>query len=529
MKLKKSRVSLMLALAMLFIIIGASMVSAETLDYSLALTRLQGLGIIDSSVTDSNKIVTRGEFIKSIVIAEGLSNTAKNSKGTTIFPDIDPNSELSGYINAGLNLGTKQGINQGVVYGTPNGTFQADKAVSYGEACTMIVRLLGYKDSDEELQRVSWPNNYIQEASTLDLTEGITLNKNDKLTLGVEALMLDRLFDSVMKKSSSTESDKFFSDNYYSDTTVTGKLVEALILGNSKTSDNLSENQILTDTGSYTLKRGVTAPEIGGKYKLYVDGTVITKVSPKENTLVNYAVLVASASTIKYTDGNGLSKTMSLPRASAYYYHGENVDYDGAARAIQPYSSIIISKNGNGDNDYMLIIDPIYSKPLIYTNGIRFEKDKIKDLIGDTNYLYINKNGSKADADDYLETGDLIYFVSDLWDKNRFVYINNNVIYGMVTSILPSKFSPTSVVVTRGIESGSSSTTIETTTDTSDRDKITTTTTKNSSVSNISSTYTFSEYFNRTRLINEDFDNVLNVNQGVYLVLGVDGKIVDIY
>lgn len=525
MKLKKSRVSLMLALAMLFTIMGSSMVSAETLDYSLALTRLQGLGIIDSSVTDSNKIVTRGEFIKSIVIAEGLSNTAKHSKGTTIFPDIDPNSELSGYINAGINLGIKQGVNQGVVYGTPNGTFQAEKAVSYGEACTMMVRLLGYKDSDEELQTSSWPSNYIQEASTLELTEGIILNKNDKLTVGVEAIMLDRLFNSVMKKSSSTESDKFFSDNYYSDTTVTGKLVETLILGNSKTSDNLSENQILTDTGSYTLKRGVTVPEIGGKYKLYADGTVITKVSPKENTLVNYAVSGVSDSSITYTDDNGSSQAMSLPQASAYYYHGVNIDYDAAVKAIQPYSSIILAKDSNGNNDYIVIIDPTYSKPLIYS----YEAEKIKDLMKSTKYEYINKNGDKIDSDSNLEDGDVVYFVSDLWGRNSFMYVNNTVIYGTIASIAPSKFSPTSVVVTRTIENGSSSSTTKTTISTGDEATTTTTTTSNSSVSNVSSTYTFSEYFNRTRLTDDESSSLLNIDDQLNFVLGIDGKIVDIY
>lgn len=500
MKLKKSRVSLMLALAMLFAIIGSSMVSAETLDYSSALVRLQGLGIIDTSVTNPDKTVTRGEFVKSIVIAEGLKNTAKNSKGTTIFPDIDPNSELSGYINAGLNLGTKQGVNQGVVYGTPNGTFQGDKAVSYAEACTMLVRLLGYTDSDEELQGVPWPNNYIQEASSLDLTEGIALNKNDNLTVRVQAVMLDRLFDSVMKKSSSTESDKFFSDNYYSDTTVTGKLVETLILGNSKTSDELGENQILTDTGSYTLKRGVATPEIGGKYKLYIDGTVITKVSPKENTLVNYAVSEVSDSTITYTDENGSSETMTLPNASSYYYHGANIDYNAAVKAIQSYSSIIVAKNSNGVNDYVVIVDPVFSnEPLIF----KHDNKEIAKLISSTNYDYIyrirDNDGRKylpSDEISYYDN-DVVYLVSDLWKRNSFIYVYNNIVYGEIKSISPNRFNPSSITLEEdGMETKS---------------------------------YTFSNYFNRNRLNIDKSNNLLNIGNTRVFILGINGEILDIY
>lgn len=525
MKLKKSAGRLILSLTMLFTISGSSVVSANTLDCSSSLTKLKELGIIDTSITDVNKSVTRGELVKSIVIAEGLANKAINSKGSTIFPDIDTNSELSGYINTGLSLGTKQGVNQGIVYGTPNGTFQASKAVSYGEACTMLVRLLGYTDSDEELKGAAWPNNYIQEASALNLTKGITLNKNDKLTIEAEVLLLDRLFDSVMKKSSSSEGDKFFSDNYYNDTTVTGKLVETLVLGNSKTSDNLAENQILTDTGAYTLKRGVTAPEIGGKYKLYIDGSVITKVTPKENSVVNFAVKDVSDSTITYTDENGYSETMSLPKASAYYYHGANIDYDAAVKAIQPYSSIILAKDSNGDNDYVAIIDPTYSKPLVYS----YEAEKIKDLMSNTKYAYINKNGDKIDSDSNLENGDVVYFVSDLWGRNNFIYVNNNVVYGTVKSIAPSKFSPTSIVLTREIESGSSSNTTKTTVEKEGSSTTTTTSTSNSSVSKVSETYTFSGYFNRTRLIDDEFRDVLNIDDDINIVLGIDGKIVDIY
>lgn len=500
MKLKKSRVGLMLALAMLFTIIRSSLVSAETLDYSSALVRLQGLGIIDTSVTNPDNTVTRGEFIKSIVIAEGLGNTAKNSKGTTIFPDIDPNSELSGYINVGLNLGTKQGVNQGVVYGTPNGTFKADKAVSYAEACTMLVRLLGYTDSDEELQGGSWPNNYIQEASTLDLTEGILLNKSDNLTVRVQAVMLDRLFDSVMKKSSSTESDKFFSDNYYSDTTVTGKLVETLILGNSKTSDELGENQVLTDTGIYTVKRGVAAPEIGGKYKLYIDGTAITKISPKENTLVNYAVSEVSDSTITYIDENGSSQTMSLPNASAYYYHGGNIDYSAAVKAIQPYSSIILAKDSNNDNDYCVIVDPVFSnEPLIY----KYDNKEIAKLMSGANYDYIyrirDNDGRKylpSDEISYYDN-DVVYLVSDLWQRNSFIYVYNNIVYGEIKSISPNRFNPSSITLEEdGME------------------------TKN---------YTFSNYFNRNILNVDKSNNLLNIGNTRVFILGINGEILDIY
>jgi len=109
MKLKISRISLMLVITMLFTFFGSNLVGfADTLDYSTSLTRMHELGIIDSSVTNLNSVVTRSEFLKSIIAAEGMNTAAANSEGSTIFPDITVNSELSGYINAGLNIGTAQ-------------------------------------------------------------------------------------------------------------------------------------------------------------------------------------------------------------------------------------------------------------------------------------------------------------------------------------------------------------------------------------------------------------------------------------
>lgn len=500
MKRKKSGLSLVLILTMLLTIISSSLAFADTtdaIDYGTSLTKLQSLGIIDQSITDVNSQVDRAQLVKSIVIAEALNATAANSQGATIFPDVEPNSELSGYVNVGLNLGTKVGVNQGVVYGTPDGNFHGEKVITYGEACTIMVRLLGYTDTDKELQGASWPNNYIQEAYTLKLTTDITLKKNDKLTVGVEALLFDRLFDSLMKKSSSADVDKFFSDNYFADTTVTGKLVEAVILGNSKTSDNLSDNQIITDKGTYTLGSDVSAPELGAKYKLYVDGTSVTKVSVKENDTKGYAVTKVKGSTISYTDDNKVIQTMTLPKASSYYYHGKYVNYDTAINDVQVYSSIILAKsNDSSSYDYGIIIEPYFGNPQIYKLG----NTKLINQLSKSNYNYIYKNtnyksGNVSLSD--LTVNDVVYFVSDIWSKNTYVYVNDTIASGRVTLFTPNKINPTSVTI-----------------------------------NNVK--YEFSDYFVRTKLNNYDgtFDNFIsNTNVGDFksLILGIDGKIVDMY
>lgn len=478
MKRKHVNLSIMLILVMLFTIVGYSPAFADTIDYAGALSNFQSMGIIDSSIKDGSSAVTRGQFVKSIAIADNLTATASDLTGTTIFSDIDPNSALSGYVNAAVNAG--------IMGGLADGKFHPEQYVTYAQACTVMVKLLGYTDSDVT---GSWPNNYLQKASGLGLTTGITLKKNDKLTSNVEAVLFDRLFNTVMKKSSSQDTGKFFSDIFYADTTVTGSLGEYLVLGNSKTNDNLNDNQILTDKGTLTLSNGLTVPTIGGKYKLYVNGTTITKVSVKENTLENYAVKSVSGSTITYTDDSG-DKTMTLPEASAYYYHGEFLNYDAAVSAIKPYFSLIFAKNSNSKGyDYAVIIDPYFSKPLLYKN----DKDEIDTKVKDNKLTYISQIGYwDTNYSGGFSDEEVVYFVSDLWNKNSFVYLINKQIIGSITAVAPNAYSPTSITIN-------------------------------------GTTYQFSQYFNKNKLNAQDNGNVINIGNLKTIVLGIDGKILDIY
>jgi hypothetical protein len=504
MKLKKSYLCISLVITMLITSMFSTLVFADTLDYSSSIDRMQQLGILDSTVKDSNSTVTRGQLVKSIVISKGLTDTAASLTGSSVYPDINADSDLSGYINAVINMGTSQGINQTVITGLPDGSFYPDNSVTYGALCTVMVRLLGYTDSD---LTGAWPYNYIQKAAALKLTTDVTLKRNDKVTYGVEAVMFDRLFDSLMKKTNPTDSDKFFSDSYFGDTTVPGKLVETTILGNSKTSDNLNDNQVLTDTGTYTLSKGVTTPVVGGKYKLYANGTSITKVTQKENTIENYAVSNVINGVIYYTDDNNVMKNMTLPEASIYYYHGQAVNYSAAVSAIQPYSSVILSKNSDDTGyDFAVIVDPNFGVPQIY----RGSNMQVVNEINNTKYDYMYKNGYGYINKYSIADEDVAYFVSDLWNKHSYIYLYSTKIYGEINNIMPSVANATSIVV-KG------------------------------------QTYQISQYFDRNRL--SDFNNLIssnnpNLNYPVSyapfngnisigdtrtIVLDITGKVIDIY
>lgn len=81
---------------------------------------------------------------------------------------------------------------------------------------------------------------------------------------------------------------------------------------------------------------------------------------------------------------------------------------------------------------------------------------------------------------------DVVYFVSDIWNKNSYIYANNKTVYGHIESFAPSKINASGVTINKQI-------------------------------------YEFSEYFDKTKL------NSYYTGSTINLIIGVDGKVVDIY
>ena len=119
--------------------------------YSDALSRVTALGImggVGDNLFQPDSVLTREQFAKSIVVAAGLNDTAGTLKGSTIFADIDPSRWSNGFINAALN--------NGFITGMPDGTFHPTDSITFAQACTVLVKALGYTDQDVPGM---WPKN----------------------------------------------------------------------------------------------------------------------------------------------------------------------------------------------------------------------------------------------------------------------------------------------------------------------------------------------------------------------------------
>ena len=131
---------------------------------------LSALGVVkgypDGEYKPAN-VVTRAEMAALVIRAMGFSDVQETGYETG-FSDVAKDDWCSGVV--------KQASDLGLIKGYPDGTFKPSNTVTYNEALTMIVRALGYK---EEGLTGTWPQNFVNQAKTLDLYDGVGVTEEN--------------------------------------------------------------------------------------------------------------------------------------------------------------------------------------------------------------------------------------------------------------------------------------------------------------------------------------------------------------
>lgn len=133
-----------------------------------AVETLRLMGVLDGygdGTFRPDTVLNRAQFCKMAVYAMDGSGELGRYSTVTIFPDVKPSHWASAYIN----MAAKKGI----ISGFADGKFKPGQTVTAGQAVTILMRGLGYKDED---MGGVWPQSYMAEAQTNGLLKstGIT-------------------------------------------------------------------------------------------------------------------------------------------------------------------------------------------------------------------------------------------------------------------------------------------------------------------------------------------------------------------
>lgn len=170
--MKQRLLSGLLAVMLLLGLAPAALAAAPTEEDAA-----QVLAALDIMVGDENgdlaldRTITRAEFTKLAVAA----STSRDSVGDTVavkpYPDVPQTHWAAPYIKAAVDLG--------LVQGDLRGYFNPDRTITLAEGVTVVLRLLGYEDS--EFTGV-WPSGQMSQYRALKLNEGITLGQDGSMT-----------------------------------------------------------------------------------------------------------------------------------------------------------------------------------------------------------------------------------------------------------------------------------------------------------------------------------------------------------
>lgn len=381
---------------------------AET---SRAVDALTMLGILDGlpdGTFGPNLTLTRSQFCKMAVMATADRDLVGRYKSYTIFPDVLSSHWAAGYINLAVKGTTP------FITGYPTGKFGPEDSITYAQAVTILMRLLGYTDSDVGM---SWPDGYLAVAAEIGLTASLSLSSASALTRAQAALLFSNLLATELK-----------SGGYYV-TKLSGSAVEGAILLSSEDDDG----NIVTSSGTYTPAVAFSADLVGerGILVLNKQGQALALIPGSKDERTTVTVSSASYSSIQAMDGTRYAVAAATPA-----YSGEtSTTYGNLWTDLAPGNRVSLYYNKAGKLAAVFCHTGSNAGAMAAKNSFSAGANPFASLVSGVSDYQIIKNGNTVSVSAlrqydsaYYDSAAKTLFVSDLRLSGTYdnVYPNAN-------------------------------------------------------------------------------------------------------
>lgn len=170
--MKKRMAALLLAACLMA---GLSIPGSAAETDSSAQQTVQALGIMTGDTDGQmypDRAVSRAELTRMLTAASSFRDTvSSDGSGYSLFQDVKNTHWASEYI--------RLAVQQGWMVGYTDGTFRPDQTVKLEEACSALLRLLGYTSDD---LAGSFPQAQLSKAAALGLRDQLTAVRGQNLT-----------------------------------------------------------------------------------------------------------------------------------------------------------------------------------------------------------------------------------------------------------------------------------------------------------------------------------------------------------
>ena len=440
--MKKKFLSLLLSAALvLSMVLPASAAFTDITDSQLQkqVSVLQMLGVIggtSASTFSPNGTLSRAQFCKMAVVLLGRENEEPLYRNRTIFPDVKSNHWARGYINlaVSVDVGGSTGENGqttgGVklIRGMADGTFQPDRAITYAEAVTILMRVLGYSDTDAGM---NWPTGYLQLAAKLGVTDGLSgLSANSSLTRAQAATMFYQALFAKTKDGAP-----------YYQKLGTAKTGVILTGNNGKLEDGSTGGLVTSDGNVYKLANGASAPaELVGQRGMLLlrsqDNAVLTFLPQGTQKTVS----VDKAEAAWFTDDTGHRYTIGP--TTPVYTPNESTTYEKLWMDLRGGSVLTVYYNDTGKIESAYYSMGASSDTVMIAKSLSNGGNPFGALLnGAVNYK-IYRDGNPATVADIQE------FDVGIYDATaRVLQVSSAKLTGTYDNVEPNEKSPVKVTM----------------------------------------------------------------------------------
>lgn len=392
---------------------------------------LRLLGIVSGTggtAFSPDRALTRAEFCKLAVELMGNGDKVAAQMNRTVFQDVPSTHWARGYI-AVATQGTTTGSGDtaattpGIIRGDAYGNFNPDRAITYGEAVTILVRILGYGDNDVGMV---WPDGYLAKAAELEITKGLNLGADSTITRGQAALMMENLLFTNGKDG-----------KQYLTTLGCTITDETILFDVSATAPDGSTGVKVAQDKVYKTDHAPFSDDlVGRRAKLLLDkDEKIVDIQPSTSG-TQKVVTIQSLDYDAMKISGGSSISIEKPKDTVVWKDGKETKYEELyLSGLTAGTQALLQYSAAGELEYIFLRSSAKSDS---TTRVVKNKPSYSDDLAYTVY----KNGILAKGSDIRQ-----YDVTTYDEANKVMYVSDARITGVYENVYPNRETPATITV----------------------------------------------------------------------------------
>ena len=400
---------------------------------------LRVLDVVDGTgggAFNPGRTLTRAEFCKMVIEIMGKGPEEPAQRNRTIFLDVKSSHWARGYINlaASTTIGTAQEgqLATKLIMGAGDGNFYPERIITFGEAVTILMRVLGYGNSDVATG-AHWYDGYVAIARSSGLAEGLSLGGGSTITRGQAAILFYNLLFTSPKGS---------SDSYL--VSLGGKKEDGgILLSVDATAPDGTSGAVKTTTGVYKTDRvplDASLEGAQGSVLLDKDGKLLA-FEPDEK-LTRRAVSVSGAPKATYVNISG-GERLDVKPETTVYQDGEAKTYEAVWQDLKPGTPMTFCYTADGKLSYIFYRRTSSAESAMVARAVpNGTTNPFSSLVSGQTGYQIYKNGVPATVADIRQ-----YDVATYDSAAKVLNISDLRLTGVYENVYPNTETPTKITV----------------------------------------------------------------------------------